>query len=163
MKTLYILRHAKSSWNYPGLPDDQRPLLEKGIKRTAKVGLYMSNHSLKPDIIISSTAVRAAETARLIAAGIQFPQNEIQYSHSLYLCDPDKIFDQLFPLDDRFKSAMIVGHNPTLTNFVNQFLSKPLEWLPTSGLAIIEFKTDRWTELASCQTGKSVVFSPKEL
>ncbi|HML84636.1 MAG TPA: histidine phosphatase family protein [Bacteroidales bacterium] len=163
MKTLYILRHAKSSWNYPGLPDDQRPLLEKGIKRTGKVATYMSSHNMMPDIIISSTAVRAAETAKLIAVGIQFPVNEIQYSHSLYLCDPEKIFDQLYPLDDIFKSAMIVGHNPTLTNFVNQYLPKPLEWLPTSGLAIIDFKTDKWTELANCSTGRSVVFSPKEL
>ncbi len=81
MKTLYIVRHAKSSWDHPGLGDDQRPLLEKGKKRTKYVVDYFLENNINPDLIISSHAVRAFETAKIIATSLDYPENKINLFH----------------------------------------------------------------------------------
>ena len=161
MKTLYIVRHAKSAWEY-NLPDDERPLIQKGIKRTNKIAAFLLNKDIKPDILISSYAVRALETAKIIAATIGYPE-EIKISQELYHANTDSLYHELFALSDKTDSAMMFGHNPTFTSFANHFLDKKIDWLPTSGVVAISFKTDKWTEIALAKHKVEFIIFPKDL
>ena len=107
MKTLYIVRHAKSSWDHPGLEDHQRPLLEKGKKRTRYIIDYLLKNESKPGIIISSHAVRAHETAKIIANAFNYPENEIVISKNLYFCDLDSCYNLFFDLSGKIVVIII--------------------------------------------------------
>lgn len=161
MKTLYLVRHAKSSWNYPDLRDDERPLLEKGKKRTKKVIDFLLEHDVTVDCIKSSHAVRALETAHIIAHALHFPLEEIQVEKQIYHANADRMFDQFYDLSDNISSVMMVGHNPTFTSFANYFLDKKIDWLPTSGIVSISFETDTWNEIMSAARKTNFVVFPK--
>lgn len=163
MKTLYIVRHAKSSWNHPELSDEERPLLEKGKKRTRKIINYFRERNVKVDLIISSHAVRAHETARIIAHGIGYPIENIVISQQVYHAGADLLFDQFFDLSDDINSLMIVGHNPAFTNFANHFLEKKIDWLPTSGVVSVSFDTRLWVNLPLAKPRLNFIVYPKEL
>lgn len=164
MKTLIIVRHAKSSWEFPELSDDQRPLLEKGKKRTRKVINHLNKAPFdRPDLIISSHAVRALETARIFAHALGVRPDEIQVSKTLYHGDAEMILDQLYGINDEIQSVMLVGHNPTLTSFANLFLPKPIEWIPTSGVVILKIPVGEWTEVGVSKATHSQKIFPKEL
>ena len=163
MKTLYIVRHAKSSWDTPGLADHQRTLLEKGRKRTQYICNYLINAGVKPDLILSSHAIRAAETAKIIAEAINYPIDDILVTDKIYHSDTDDLFDLLFALDNDVESVMLVGHNPTLTYMANHFLDEKLENLPTSGVVCVEFETDKWEELFSASYKTKFVITPRLL
>lgn len=163
MKTLYLLRHAKSSWSFPELPDEQRPLLEKGKKRTRKTIEFMLKKKIVPELILSSRAVRAFETARIVAHGIKCNQNDIISSQNLYTCDTEGIYNELFAISDQIQSVMIVGHNPTLTNFLNKYFIPQVDYLPTSGLAGIQFDTSQWSNLPLAKAKPLFLAFPKEL
>jgi phosphohistidine phosphatase len=163
MKTLYFVRHAKSSWDHPELPDSERPLIEKGIQRTAKVIAYLAERRIRPGVIISSHARRAMETARMIAKGTGFNEKEIYIDDRLYFFGQDKIFDIIFGIGEEHDSAMLVGHNPDMTNMVNNFMAEKIDYLPTSGIVCITFDCGTWAEVPGA--AKSVAFAlfPKML
>ena len=95
MKTLYIARHAKSSWDHPGLEDHQRPLMLKGEEKTRFVVDHLLKDDFHVDLILSSHAVRAHETAKIIARAIHYPEEKIVISENLYFGYPDSFFDYL--------------------------------------------------------------------
>ncbi len=164
MKTLIVVRHAKSSWDFPDIEDSQRPLLDKGKKRTKKVLDHLIKLRFhKPDLIISSHAVRAYETARMVARGLEYPENHIVQSKTLYEGDKDLITEQLYGLDDDIMSVMVVGHNPALTYFVNQWLEEPIEWLPTSGIVVLKIPVNHWSEIDMHKASTFFKVFPKEL
>jgi len=162
MKTLFIVRHAKSSWEY-NVPDDERPLLQKGIKRTNKIAAYLLQKNIKPDLIISSHAVRALDTAKIIAEAIGYPEEKISISPQVYHGGTDQLYDELFNLSDDIQSVMLFGHNPTFTSFANHFLDRKIEWLPTSAVVSIIFKTDTWVKIPMCKRSTNFVITPREL
>ena len=147
MKTIYIVRHAKSSWKEVHLTDEQRPLLEKGKKRTKKVIDHLHRLEVKVDHIISSHAVRALETAKILAHALNYPPENIKVDPMVYISDGDRLFDLIYDLPSRYTSVMIVGHNPALTDFVNKFLRPRIDNLPTSGVVSITFRTGQWEEV----------------
>jgi phosphohistidine phosphatase len=161
MKTLYILRHAKSSWDYPDLSDHDRPLIEKGKKRTKKIIDFLKANSVSLDFIISSTARRAAETAEYVAKGCNYPADEIKYDPTLYHANSEGIFKQFLDLSDDFQSVMLIGHNPAFTNFVNHFLQPPIDWLPTSGVVCLQFETNKWEHIKEAPFVVGFVTFPK--
>jgi phosphohistidine phosphatase len=163
MKTLYIVRHAKSSWEEPGLADHNRPLIETGIKKTKLVIEYLQNKKIIPDLMISSSATRAKDTAFLIAEGLGYPIEQIIIDKKLYHASPEEILDELYALPENISSVMIFGHNPTLTYFVNQFLEPTIINLPTTGVVAIEFATDKWTEIVTAKYRTRFVIFPKML
>jgi len=163
MKTLYIVRHAKSSWNTIDIPDEQRPLMEKGKKRTKKVIDYLHENHIKVDYIISSHAVRAHETARILAHGLKYPVENIKIDSHIYYADGDSILNQFYDLPDSYDSVMIVGHNPSLTDFVNLFLKTPIENLPTSGVVSFSFETDHWDKVPVASRKTNFILFPKEM
>jgi phosphohistidine phosphatase len=163
MKTLYIVRHAKSSWDNPGLEDHQRPLLEKGKKRTRYVIDYLLNEKTEVDLIVSSHAVRAYETARIIANALQYPTDRIMISKNLYFGDPESFFDIFYDLSDEINSLMLVGHNPGFTTFANYFLDKRIDNLPTSGIVSISFEMNNWENIHDSKRKTKFVVSPRQL
>lgn len=163
MKTLYIVRHAKSSWDNQGLADHERPILQKGKNRTKLVGNYLVENDHTVDLIISSHAVRARQTASIIADALNYPEENIQISPAIYHGDIDNLFNQLYELPDGVNSVMLFGHNPTFTTFSNYFLSKSIDWLPTSAVVCIDFDTDRWENVINAQKKAKFVITPRLL
>ncbi len=163
MKTIYILRHAKSSWEFPHLSDEERPLIDKGKKRTRLIIQYLQDNNIFPDIIISSHATRASETAKIVARAIGYPIDKIQINKTIYHSDEESLIDQFYDIYDQYSAAMLVGHNPTLTNFVNLYLDEKIEWLPTSGLVSISFSTNKWVEISSAKHHVNFVITPAML
>jgi phosphohistidine phosphatase len=163
MKTLYIVRHAKSSWENPSLSDHDRPLLETGVRKTLRIAEFLKEKGIRPELLLSSTAIRAFETARVIARELEYPEEKIEVSDSLYHGSANSIFNQLFGLPDGVGSVMIFGHNPSFTYFANQFLDPTIENLPTSGTVSISFDTDRWTDITSSKYRVDFMVTPKML
>jgi len=163
MKTLFIARHAKSSWDHPGLEDYQRPLLEKGKKRSKYVIDYLLQMKVKTDLIISSHAVRAKETAKIIAGALNYPEDKILISKEIYFGNTDKLFNHFYDLPDDVDSLFMVGHNPTFTSFANYFLDQKIDNLPTSGIVCIDFDTNSWENILEAPRTTRFVISPKKL
>src|SRR5512137_1969116 len=113
MKTLLLLRHAKSSWKQPELNDHDRPLNKRGKKEAPKVGKYLKDNDLVPDLVLSSTAKRARDTAEAAAEECGFDK-PIEFYQDLYLSEPSCYLDILQRLPDSAGRVLVVGHNPDL-------------------------------------------------
>jgi len=163
MKTLIIVRHAKSSWDNPMLTDHDRPLLEIGKKRTRLVVNKLQELNIHPDLIISSSATRALETAQYLAKGLNYPKEAIKTSSAYYMASTRDLLNEFFDMPDRFNTVMMVGHNPTLTNLSNNFLTQPLDNLPTSGIVKLCFNTDSWDRILQSELTCELVITPKSL
>lgn len=163
MKTLTIVRHAKSSWDDLSLNDHDRPLKNSGIQRTAKVIKYLQSKDFKADFILSSSAVRAYETAKLIAEGIGYKVDNIHKRKSLYHASQDDILSEVYALDNSINSVMVFGHNPTLTYFVNEYLSPEISNLPTTGTVSIMFDTLKWEDISTAKFSISFFVYPRIL
>ena len=163
MKTLHIMRHAKSSWADHSLSDHDRPLMRKGIVKTKKITDFLSKQIKRPDLMLSSTAVRAKQTADLVAKELHYPADKIMTSKALYHADSEDIFDEIYGISNDINSAMIFGHNPGFNYFVNQFIRPTIENLPTSGVVSIEFITDAWEDISNAKFHVNFVIFPKML
>ena len=162
MKTLLILRHAKSSWDHPGLRDHDRPLNPRGRRDAPRMGRFLVERDLVPERIVSSTAVRARTTAEL-AAGEFDSEVEIETTSDLYLASPDNYVDVVEAMGGAEERLMVVGHNPGITALV-WHLTGDGEHMPTAALAAVELDIDDWPELGSARRGRLVgLWRPKAL
>ncbi|MDX1480741.1 MAG: histidine phosphatase family protein [Woeseiaceae bacterium] len=144
MKTLTIVRHAKSSWKTAGLADRERPLNNRGEQDAPLMGAVLAGSEVRPSLLISSPAVRAWTTARLIAAEIGYPREFLQREDDLYLADVGDILRVLARQDPGFNSIMMFGHNPGLTSFANRLVPGLTSNVPTCGIVAVELNTDDW-------------------
>ena len=152
MKRLSLLRHAKSSWSGNNLKDRERPLNKRGERDAPYMGSRLLARKLRPSLIITSPAVRAVTTARYIAEALGYPFEFVQRERELYLASPRVIFDVLAAQDDNFNDLLLVGHNPGLTDIVNQLLPElPLDNLPTAGVVCVESAADTWAEITKAK------------
>lgn len=163
MKTLYLVRHAKSSWDTPGLADDQRTLLPKGIAKTKLVAGYLVREGVKIDLMISSHAVRAYETAKIMAACLDYPVKQILKDRKVYDGPYDRLLDLIYGTDNEVNSLMIFGHNPLITQLANLFLHPGIEDMPTSAIVCITFKTGKWEEIPASKSEMKFFIYPKML
>jgi len=163
MKTLYIVRHAKSSWDFPDLPDVERPVIEEGIFKTKKIAIELKKRNVSVDLILSSHAKRALETAKMIATGIYFPVEKIEVSKDIYEVGMDDVFDMIFEVNNDVQSLMIVGHNPTFTQIANYFLQEEIDIIPTSGVISIDFETNNWADIKKAKHKINFILFPKML
>jgi phosphohistidine phosphatase len=160
MKTLYVLRHAKSSWENNDLADFDRPLNERGKTAAPFVGQIMKSNGLEPQLILSSPAVRARETARLVKESAGF-KAEIKHNERIYEASTLTLRNIAASIDDRFDSAMIVGHNPGMEGFIRLLTGKS-EAMPTAALAIIELDISGWEQIGSVPGKLRNVIRPKD-
>jgi phosphohistidine phosphatase len=165
MKTLLILRHAKSSWKDPDLPDHDRPLNKRGKHDAPSMGKLLKDEDLIPDLIISSTAARAKKTAELVAKACKYKGEEIVSSHSLYGAEPTDYLKILQELSDKYKAVLVIGHSPSVEETVEVLTDSADVIMPTCALAHISLPIQNWAELNKQKIkGKLLkVWRPKEL
>jgi len=162
MKTLLILRHAKSSWSDPSLADHDRPLNKRGKRDAPSMGELMRSEELTPDLIISSSAKRARTTAEIVAEYSGY-EGEMWLERDLYAAEAEAYLATLKSLPDEYKTVMVVGHNPGLEELVEE-LTEDYERMPTAALAQVSLPIERWRELDDETEGELVyVWRPKEL
>jgi phosphohistidine phosphatase len=152
MSTLFLLRHAKSSWKQPELNDHDRPLNKRGKKEAPLVGQYLKENALVPDLILSSTARRARDTAQAVAEESGYP-GEIEYNKDLYLSDTACYLDILRHLPDSVNRVLVVGHNPDMDDLLN-LLTEVSEHMGTAALAQIDLPISSWHELNEATDGR---------
>ncbi len=163
MKTLIILRHGKSSWDVPVQRDFDRPLTSKGQKRTQLIADYLKTHKIIPQLIISSPAVRALSSAKIAALTLGYRIEDIQIQEDLYFVSTEKYYESLYTASDNIDTLMVVGHNPMITDFCNAFIEKKIDNLPTSGLCVVRFNTQKWNTIHGCDHSLEHLIFPKNL
>ncbi len=147
MKKLYLVRHAKSSWKEEGLSDFDRPLKGRGVRDAHSTGQWLLEQGNTADLFISSPATRAMHTALIFAQELQYPISKIRMESALYHGSPIDIYEALEKVDASVESVFLFGHNPTITNFVNQSIDHVIDNVPTTGVACLSFDTDSWAAL----------------
>ena len=147
MKTLYLVRHAKSSWKYPKLDDFERPLNKRGRRNAPFMGSVLKELKVAPDLVLSSPANRAATTARTIADHIDYPLDNIQYSEIIYSFSENALIHVIRQIDDKIKAAMIVGHNPGLNGIANYLGDRPVSNIPTAGIYCLDLDIASWSNI----------------
>ena len=145
MKTLYIVRHAKSSWNHAHLGDHERPLNNRGKRDAPMMGKRLAKQPEQPDLIIASSAVRAQMTSKYIAIEIKYPIDRIVTEKRIYGAEADTILQIIQAIPAHIACAMLVGHNPTLTEFINRYTDKMIANAPTCSIAKIQSHNHDWT------------------
>ena len=163
MKNLFLARHGKSSLGDPDAADHERQLLVSGITKTKKIQNYIRKNEISFDLIISSYAIRALETAKLLAEAAEYPLTAIKIDHRIYDAVEGAIYDVLAEIDNSKKNVLIVGHNPTLTQFVNIYLRPRIDNLPTSGFVGIQFDVEAWEETPLAKGKVDFVITPQVL
>jgi phosphohistidine phosphatase len=162
MKTLLVLRHAKSSWSDPALDDHERPLNTRGRRDAPRMGELVREYGLIPDVVISSDAVRARLTAEAVIEAARYG-GEIRLDPRLYMAGPADILSLLRTVGKKTETVMIVGHNPGLEELVAQ-LTGAWQDLPTAALAQIALPIDQWRDLTLSTRGTLVGhWRPKQL
>jgi phosphohistidine phosphatase len=164
IKTLLILRHAKSSWKFPDLADHDRPLNKRGKRDAPKIGNLLKERDLVPDIIISSTAVRAEKTAKMVAKASKY-KGDVALSDSLYAAGPDAYIDVLRNLQNKYNTVLVIGHNPGLEELVKILSGEEYHVMPTCALVHVRLDIQSWLDIVQ-MTGKGRLvrlWNPHEL
>ncbi len=160
MKTLFIVRHAKSSWAAADLADFERPLNDRGIKAAPFMGELMVKHGFQPYVILSSPAIRAKSTALLLKKAAQF-EAEIRYEHRIYEASPNSLRQVVTEIDNAYNSALLVGHNPGIEGFI-RYLTGQSEAIPTAALAVIDLNVGSWDTIGDGCGDLKRIFRPRE-
>ncbi|MGB5848722.1 MAG: histidine phosphatase family protein [Ignavibacteriaceae bacterium] len=156
MKTLYLARHAKSSWKNPELSDTERPLNKRGKRDAPYIGNLLKEKGVKPDILISSPAVRARKTAVVIAELIDYPKSEILIDDNIYESSSSELINIIKGFDDKYNSVMMFGHNPGFTMLNNYLTDSFIDNIPTCGVVGIRFNSS-WEKIVGA-SGKAFFF-----
>ena len=152
MKTLYIARHAKSSWEYEGIKDIDRPLKKRGIEDAYLISGVLQKKIAIPDVFIASCANRALHTAMIFSYTFNYPLVNLRISKSLYNFSDGYLIKTVKALDDGFDSAIIFSHDHGISDYVNKFGSIILDHVPTCGVIGIKFDTNHWKNIKSGTT-----------
>ena len=152
MKTLYIVRHAKSSWEYQGIKDIDRPLKKRGINDAYLISEVLQKKIDTPSVFVSSSANRALHTAMIFSYAFKYPLSNLKISKSLYSFSDGYLIKTIKALDDGFNSAIIFSHDHGINDFVNKFGDNSIDHVPTCGVIAIEFKTKHWKDIKNGKT-----------
>jgi phosphohistidine phosphatase len=161
MKTLLLLRHAKSNWSEPQLADHDRPLNERGRRDATRMGRLLRELQLVPNLILSSTATRARKTAKKAARHCGF-EGSLQLEPSLYTEDAAAGLSILRAVPDEVDRVVLVAHNPALEHLL-KMLTGRVERMSTATLARIDLACPRWRDLAPGDHGLVGIWRPREL
>ncbi|MFD1873793.1 SixA phosphatase family protein [Hymenobacter bucti] len=148
MKTLYLMRHAKSSWSFDELSDRERPLNDRGRDDAPRMGQALAKRHIVPALFVSSPAVRALSTAVLVARELEYPHDKIVVEPAIYEADLDELLGVIRGLPDAAASVLLTGHNPTVTDVANYLLPKGglTSEMPTAAILCLHFRADSWAE-----------------
>ena len=162
MKSVLILRHAKSSWKDPDLPDHDRPLNKRGKRDAPLMGRLLKKEHLVPDVIISSTAIRARSTAEAVAKASGY-KGEIILNKSLYAAGPEAYLAVMHDLSDEYVRVLIIGHNPGLEELV-EMLTGEIHLMPTCSLAHVKLRIGKWSDVDNKIKGEvAEIWRPRDI
>ena len=162
MKTLLVLRHGKSSWKDSGLADHDRPLNVRGRNDAPRLGRLLRDGGMVPDLIVSSTAIRARVTAKLVAKQAGY-RGTVKHSRKLYLADAPEIIRVLGKVGGKASRLLVVGHNPGLEKLVAG-LTGCTVMMPTAALVEVRLEVDKWSKLDASTRGRLVnLWPPRRL
>jgi len=168
MRTLLLLRHAKSDWDSGAADDFARPLAKRGRSAAHRMGGWMRLHQIIPDHIVSSTAVRARETALLVCEALGIAAPQVVFEDRLYLADVDALLSVLRDCPQAVRNVMLIGHNPGMEDFLIYLCGDDLptsangKLLPTAALAQIDLPR-QWRTLKKGSGRVIAITRPKEL
>lgn len=148
MKTLYLIRHAKSSWSNNNLTDFDRPLNERGKTDAIKMGERLLKQKVLPDFILSSSAKRTKKTAKRITSVLDYKYSKIEFKEELYYSSYNTLMNCLVNVSDSNDSIFVIAHNPGISNFCDYLTHQAIDF-PTCGIAKISFEVDCWMEITS--------------
>ncbi len=157
MKTLYLVRHAKSDWGNPEISDKQRTLNQRGLRVAPMMGKKLAEQGIQMDVILSSPATRAITTARLIAEQLHYDELAIIQQEALYNADPNTLLNAINHIDDQHNSAMLVAHNPGISDLASLLSHELRRHMPTCTIVSIEFAVDTWQAVCA-GGGKQLAF-----
>lgn len=161
MKTLIIVRHAKSSWDKPNLVDFERILNQRGLNDAPFMGQIVAEKGIVPDLILSSPAVRAMTTASFYAEALNYPKEKIQSKETIYDRGAKHILYLINEIDDKFQTVMLFGHNPDLSSLAQYLCDFHEGNLPTCGTVCVDFDTDTWSNIGEEKGRLRFFISPK--
>ena len=161
MKTLLLLRHAKSSWKDTNVKDFDRSLNQRGLKAAPGIGRLMRKRKLEPKLVLSSPAERARQTTQLVidAAGMK---TELRYDERIYEATGARLFEIVAQIEDDADLALLVGHNPGLEELLEK-LTGEARSLPTAALVCIGLEIEKWSKLRAGAGRLEWLVKPKEL
>ena len=161
MKTLLLIRHAKSSWDDTALSDKDRPLNDRGKRDAPKMGKRLARRDVKPDLILSSPAMRALTTAEIIAKKLDYKRKDIVVDDRLYAGEADDLLNVIHKLGDKRERVILVGHNPELTELAHR-LSSEITHMPTCAVAAFTFDAKSWSNIGKAKPVKVALDYPKK-
>jgi phosphohistidine phosphatase len=161
VKTLYLVRHAKSSRDNPSLSDLERPLNDRGRQDAPTMGKRLSKRGVKPDLLASSPALRALTTAQLVADEIGYRREDIVVDERLYASSPDDLLAVICALDEKLDCVMLIGHNPEFADLTHRLSSEMID-LPTCAVAEFRFDTKAWADVGKIGPSKVKLDAPKK-
>ncbi len=164
MRTLYLIRHAKSSWGNPGLRDHDRPLNERGLHDAPKMAQLLVEQGVQPDLLVSSPAKRAFTTALFFAEAFKLEAEKVLREPNIYEAFPQDILRIISELPESSQTVLLFGHNPTFTEVANHFIENDfIENVPTCGVVKITSTAASWREFYEGNSKVAACYFPKEV
>lgn len=157
-KRITLLRHAKAIAGAGSMADRDRPLNDRGRRDAPLMGRRLHAAGARPGLILTSPAARALETARLVARELRYPLERLQLDSDLYLASPQEILDVIARQDETLSDIVVCGHNPGLTELLNQVTGADIDNLPTCGFGVIEAAIDTWDTWRTLRHGELLHF-----
>jgi len=162
MKTLILVRHAKSAWPDVSVPDYERPLENQGVEDSIQIGKYLKTKVPNPDYIITSGAKRTLETAQIISKELFNQPITLNINKLIYGASINEMRNLIKNFNQKYKNIMVVGHNPTMTLLINEISNANIDHMPELGTAIINYNINHWKDCKA--PGELVEFIyPKKL
>lgn len=158
---LYLMRHAQSADKQPGQADKERELTPQGMRDTLKVGGQLYLQKIIPDLILSSTAIRAKHTAELVVDVCKLMSDKMQLDEELYTASVRTFLELVNQLDDSFRAVMCVGHNPVISYLAEYLTKAEIGDMPAAGLVMIQFREQHWKEIQQ-GSGEVIAFLTPE-
>ena len=163
MKDLILVRHAKSSWRDPSLDDHSRPLNKRGKRDAPDMGVRLARRGYAPDLLISSSAVRALDTARTIAEKLDYPRARIRVEELLYLSGVDVLLEVVRAVPTTVETLMLFGHNPGFTDLANLLGPRDILNMPTCGVLHLRFDVNTWSVMVDLRGEELLYDYPKRV
>ena len=161
MRTLYLLRHAKSSWKDESLLDIERPLAGRGRRACETIGELIRSEQMEFDLLLSSTAVRARETIERVRQQAKL-RTELRFDERIYEATPSRLVEVISQIENDRKSVLLIGHNPGFEELL-QLLTEEEQRMPTACLTKIRLRISKWSEVGENQGTLEWIVRPKEL
>jgi phosphohistidine phosphatase len=161
MRTLYLLRHAKSSWKDESQLDFERPLASRGRKACSVIAKFIQSEAIEFDLLLSSTAVRARETIELIRQQAKL-RSELRYDERIYEAPVTRLVEIISEVENDRKVILLVGHNPGMEELIHTLTGEERQ-VSTASLAKIKLKVSKWSEVGNANGTLEWIVRPKEL